>query len=201
MNFNVDNISLFDLENCGITGNDSEEIICDQKSINNEIVEKILEASKNIACKNGIDEKYIQLYIRMKKDSISEISSYSVKLDKNQIVLIPFKCTCIKISRKMRNKINVPNDIQIKEIKSLPIISELRFKNLNENFFSLISDCTQYAIDNYKPLDHFGCCGKYLECSNEKKCLHDDIFYAKRCGHRKNLEAGRIFYGINRNIT
>jgi hypothetical protein len=42
-----------------------------------------------------------------------------------------------------------------------------------------------------------GCCSKYLECSNNRKCLYTtDPAYAE-CYYRKNLEAGRIFYGIN----
>jgi len=44
----------------------------------------------------------------------------------------------------------------------------------------------------------FGCCGLYVECSNEKKCLQlgNDNYIG--CQYRKNLEAGRIFYGINK---
>ena len=45
----------------------------------------------------------------------------------------------------------------------------------------------------------FGCCEKYVECSDEKRCLHKDPTYATACMYRKNLEAGRIFYGKNAN--
>lgn len=46
----------------------------------------------------------------------------------------------------------------------------------------------------------FDCCGKFKECSNAKKCLHDDIIYSSACVYRKHLENGRIFYGENKNI-
>ncbi len=47
----------------------------------------------------------------------------------------------------------------------------------------------------------FGCCGKYLECSNQMRCVHEDILYASgACQYKKNLEAGRIFYGDNCNV-
>lgn len=48
--------------------------------------------------------------------------------------------------------------------------------------------------------DSFGCCSLYEECSNSKKCLHEDILYSTACMYRKNLENGKIFYGKNKNI-
>ena len=57
------------------------------------------------------------------------------------------------------------------------------------------------AVNNYKPKELFGCCSKYLECSDQKKCLHENSFYHKVCcWYRKSLDKGRIFYGENRNI-
>lgn len=44
----------------------------------------------------------------------------------------------------------------------------------------------------------FGCCAFYEKCSDAKKCLHQDPFYSYACVYRKNLEAGKIFYGKNR---
>lgn len=49
-------------------------------------------------------------------------------------------------------------------------------------------------------INSFGCCHKYLECSDAKKCIHEDLEYSKGCIYRQNLEAGAIFYGKNRNI-
>ena len=46
----------------------------------------------------------------------------------------------------------------------------------------------------------FGCCGRYEECSNEKRCVHPDPKYALGCWYHKNLLDGKIFYGKNRNI-
>ena len=44
----------------------------------------------------------------------------------------------------------------------------------------------------------FGCCGRYEQCSDAKRCIHPDALYSLTCSYRKNLEAGRIFYGKNR---
>lgn len=44
----------------------------------------------------------------------------------------------------------------------------------------------------------FGCCGKYNECSDAGHCLHADILYASAaCQYKRNLDAGRVFYGQN----
>ena len=52
---------------------------------------------------------------------------------------------------------------------------------------------------SYSP-DSFGCCGSYLQCSNEKHCIHENPYYASGCMYKKNLDAGKIFYGVNRNV-
>ena len=46
----------------------------------------------------------------------------------------------------------------------------------------------------------FGCCNDFIRCSDAKRCLKAGDPYYRRCEYRRNLEAGRIFYGINRNI-
>lgn len=56
------------------------------------------------------------------------------------------------------------------------------------------------AENSAKKSDKFGCCHLFTECSDACKCLHRDNDYAKGCEYRKNLEAGRIFYGVNRNV-
>lgn len=43
--------------------------------------------------------------------------------------------------------------------------------------------------------DAFGCCSRYRSCSAAEKCLIPGLDYSAHCSYRKNLEAGRIFYG------
>lgn len=56
------------------------------------------------------------------------------------------------------------------------------------------------TVEDFKPSDKFGCCSKYNECSNLKKCVHKDKLYSRSCWYRQNLESGKIFYGVNKNI-
>lgn len=46
----------------------------------------------------------------------------------------------------------------------------------------------------------FDCCSKYMECSDAKHCINLDRNLALRCGYKKILRSGRIFFGNNRNI-
>lgn len=60
----------------------------------------------------------------------------------------------------------------------------------------LVEDMFFNAIN----FEKFGCCYKYKECSDAKKCLHEDLLYSTGCLYRKNLENGKIFYGENKNV-
>ena len=46
----------------------------------------------------------------------------------------------------------------------------------------------------------FGCCNDFVRCSDALKCLHSDDRFYNNCYYRKNLEAGKVFYGKNKNI-
>ena len=48
--------------------------------------------------------------------------------------------------------------------------------------------------------ERFACCQDFVGCSDAKQCLHADDRFFNGCEYRKNLEAGRIFYGKNMNI-
>ena len=46
----------------------------------------------------------------------------------------------------------------------------------------------------------FGCCNDFVKCSDQKQCIHPEDRFYNGCMYRTNLEAGRIFYGKNRNV-
>ena len=50
------------------------------------------------------------------------------------------------------------------------------------------------------PCDTFGCCSFYQVCSDRKECVHTNPYYAAGCMYKKNLDAGKIFYGVNKNV-
>ena len=48
--------------------------------------------------------------------------------------------------------------------------------------------------------DTFGCCNDFIHCSDALECLHQNDRFYNGCMYRKNLEAGKVFYGKNKNI-
>lgn len=48
--------------------------------------------------------------------------------------------------------------------------------------------------------ERFGCCSRYIECSDKLKCVNPDYIMSLACAYKRNLEAGRVFYGKNKNI-
>ena len=43
----------------------------------------------------------------------------------------------------------------------------------------------------------FGCCSRFIECSDARKCTNPKPLFALGCAYKDNLENGRIFYGQN----
>ena len=48
--------------------------------------------------------------------------------------------------------------------------------------------------------ESFGCCHRYVECSDALKCQHPDFMTSLACSYKKNLDEGKVFYGKNKNI-
>lgn len=46
----------------------------------------------------------------------------------------------------------------------------------------------------------YGCCSLYEQCSDARRCINEDKSIALNCYYHKNLRAGKIFYGKNKNI-
>lgn len=68
-------------------------------------------------------------------------------------------------------------------------ISLLKF--LDEFYKKFYEDCSSKDI---------GCCSHYEECSDVGHCVNTDIETVISCAYRQNLNAGKIFYGENKNI-
>ena len=66
-------------------------------------------------------------------------------------------------------------------------------------FDDILRRLYEYSLDHATG-DVFGCCHRYLQCSDEKQCVHPNLDRAKNCMYFHNLRKGKIFYGKNRNI-
>lgn len=62
----------------------------------------------------------------------------------------------------------------------------------------IAADALQMAIDSYPK--EWDCCSRFEQCSDALKCVHPDKYEGIKCGYRKALASGRVFYGKNRNV-
>ena len=72
----------------------------------------------------------------------------------------------------------------------------------DEQMKILIASLKDYKHQLFRSLitETFGCCNDFILCSDAKHCIHEDDRFFNGCDYRKNLEAGRIFYGKNKKI-
>lgn len=70
---------------------------------------------------------------------------------------------------------------------------------LYRRFISIIADLC-YGRHDQSTTFSFGCCNDFVICSDAGQCHKKDDPYYRGCLYRKNLEAGRVFYGKNKNI-
>lgn len=77
----------------------------------------------------------------------------------------------------------------------------VRFAETSPSLPWYIKQHTVYCYQGYiSKARSFGCCHRFKECSDAKKCLHPNKLYATACMYRNHLDAGRIFYGKNKNV-
>ena len=77
---------------------------------------------------------------------------------------------------------------------------QIRLKEFDEitTLKDSIGDILQYEFKRTHG-DAFGCCSRYLQCSDSRKCIHEDFVASLGCQYRINLLEDRIFYGKNKN--
>lgn len=112
--------------------------------------------------------------------------------DKNRYLQVPIS---------FLNTVKLDDNIEVKNLKSLVGYSRIIINtiSLTVTEIHLLKLLFSWHIDNFSA-EPFACCSSYVECSDKMQCVHYDLLYAKGCSYRKNLESGRIFYGVNKNI-
>lgn len=93
--------------------------------------------------------------------------------------------------------LDIPNEATIKDVNSDKEFTHVLFKDESKALYDYIKAHTICSINNYEFSDKFGCCSLYKECSESKRCLHENKLYSKGCYYRNNLELGKVFYGLD----
>lgn len=148
------------------------------------------------------------------KEKVMECENYTkesieVKHNKDYVTIWLCKIAVLKIKEK-KDEIRI--EITNKYLKHFDLCEDVRFINsdpewgktlLNNN---VLEKLMKNISDVYKqcyldePVESFGCCSRYIECSNNKTCIHPDLKFSRGCKYKTNLEKGKIFYGKNLNV-
>lgn len=156
-----------------------------------EAYEAVRTLLENTLCQNGLDESYISLQ--------KNKSDYSILFNGTSVIA--------KLSGKKKRYISFPSSffLATESSKVLNFVESGPFYRKELKSFDEVS---QYCTPLYEVLQkiiesipkEFDCCSRYLSCSEEKTCVHPDRMTALKCGYRKILSEGKVFYGKNRNI-
>ena len=66
--------------------------------------------------------------------------------------------------------------------------------NLQPLFLSVYDESFYLGTSEF-----FGCCSRYVECSDNLKCVQSNMKLARGCMYKRNMQNGKIFYGVNKN--
>ena len=85
------------------------------------------------------------------------------------------------IRNEQMAQITVPTTATIKIVKSDKVFQHVIFKNNDSSIYSFIRKNILYivlpiAFTNHK--HSFGCCSHFIECSNAKRCVHENKIYS-----------------------
>lgn len=110
----------------------------------------------------------------------------------------------VDVLENVFNNIPCPEDVEhtlANKAGNTPKHILLTFKDDDINLYNYIDSAIKYRLSIYRTAEaSFGCCSNFMDCSDAKKCVHENKLYSTACSYRKNLENNRIFYGKNRNI-
>ena len=71
--------------------------------------------------------------------------------------------------------------------------------SFNADLFAQVMASRADDIYAQSGADGFGCCSYFNDCSDARACVFASDPHYRGCHYRRHLEAGRIFYGKNRN--
>lgn len=134
------------------------------------------------------------------------IDALFVRENSGYCSIIFFDSVVLQIGGKLKKYISIPTSIlrrldNYRRFAGSDPYTKIFISDFSEavNYAALAKCATQVVIDRL-PVE-FDCCSRYLQCSDAKSCTHPDKEFSLKCGYRKILKSGRIFYGESRNVN
>lgn len=95
----------------------------------------------------------------------------------------------------------VPDSALDPQLSSASGYKQLDFKPDDPALDEFIKEAVLHKLDVYtSAAKTFGCCSRFEQCSDAKKCVHDNVLYGTACMYYWHLKRGEIFYGKNKNV-
>lgn len=153
---------------------------------------------KGVLEADNLSPDYLQF--KQSKTNNAQYSSVYLFNENSLFCRISFRGKQNYFSISSEYKDTIPAEVEYKVQKSDPNYCRIIIDTPEDltNYLELLKQVLEAQVDAY-PAD-FGCCSRYEECSDARKCIHPDPDMAIRCTYRKNLKKGRIFYGKNKTI-
>lgn len=180
---------------------------CSIKDMLNEMIkeEELPEESLFLSTNYSKDGKTITSYsvciyepdfpVNPNKKSIPSKNALVLNIKENGFMLE------LIIGESRVDSVGIPNDAVIKNNKSDEKNKHILIPNNSPELVKYIKANTMHAYMNYTSKESaFGCCDCFIKCSDVKKCIHENKLFSRACMYRRNLEAGKIFYGKNKTI-
>ena len=174
----------------------------DTKEISNQREEYAYNLIKSELEKVLADENFPNesVFLKQGKTDKAQHSSVCLFKESNTLFRISFRGKQNYISIPYKYEYLVPKDVEYKKLKNEQTYFSIMLSDENEllkhsQLLVLILKETLFSFPT-----EFGCCSRYNECSDAKKCVNPNPEMAIKCMYRKNLKNGKIFYGKNRNI-
>lgn len=157
-------------------------------------------------CKKGVNMGYIvkSIYdiIEQSKRDTSKIKTTPAKTYTN-ISFYNLSYIRVKDGPKVKY-ISIPRhlDYMLSHYK-LPATEANRWYKIYLNNYNNISNLSALILEIFDYCraktvgETFGCCSRYVDCSDAKACIYENERWSKGCIYRKNIINKRIIYGRN----
>lgn len=136
-------------------------------------------------------ENYSSIVLRTPKDSV--VNAYSLLLRvrfRKKSKYFSVRTPLYNVAKESLNESVLPAVTTDGEFTRLPLSQPQDILDYSD----FIIACLKKILDS---LCIFDCCAKYLECSDNLRCVCSDRNLALGCRYKRNLRNGVVYYGKN----
>lgn len=177
--------------------------LLDELILSNELPEKSIHIYSNISAKGKKTGQEISKSICIYEPDYPAIKNEVTNPGRNFVIMNIQNKNGIEllVRNSQYDIIPIPETANIKSVPSDTDFKHVLFSPDDDAIYDYIKNNIIHCLKTYHSnARSFGCCSRFIECSDTMKCVHENKLYSTACSYRKNLENGKVFYGKNCNI-